>query len=46
MSPYGHVWCNIGDQLYKFGIGDKIDQISVNNEQYKYLVGLYSDQPE
>lgn len=46
VSPYGHVWCNIGDQLYKFGIGDNIDQISVNNEQYKYLVGLYSDQPE
>lgn len=46
VSPYGHSWSKIGDQLYKFGIGDKINKILVNNEQYKYLISLITDQPE
>jgi hypothetical protein len=49
VSPYGHKWSKIGDQLYKFGIGNNIDMILVTNEQFKYLNDLHNGrnvQPE
>ena len=46
VSPYGHLWSKIGDQLYAFGIGNKINNILVNNEQFTYLKKLHLGEPE
>jgi len=43
VSPYGHQWSKIGDQLYKFGIGNNMDVILVTNEQFKYLNDLHNE---